>query len=33
MNLIKTPQVKIDPEEFGSSYENIHGRKGQTVRE
>ena len=32
MNLIKTPKVKIDPKEFGSSYENIHGRKGQTVR-
>jgi hypothetical protein len=31
MNLIKTPlsgfEVKIDPKEFGSSYENIHGRK------
>ena len=32
MNLIKTPKVKIDPKEFGSSYENIHDRKGQTVR-
>jgi hypothetical protein len=36
MNLIKIPlsgsEVKIDPKEFGSSYENIHGRKTQTVR-
>ena len=26
-------EVKIYPKEFGRSYENIHGRKGQTVRE
>jgi hypothetical protein len=36
MKLIKTPlsgsEVKIDPKEFGSSYETIHGRKGQTIR-